>query len=123
MSSTRATLELVKEQMERDAQNRLDAAEEKHRKQLGAHKYSSLECHAHPSLLHWVTSAAGVMCVYVCVICDKKQTPHLAIYHSDLTPLQNQSVELQYMEKYCAAHRLFNYVLTLPLITLVNAPI
>lgn len=34
MSSTRATLELVKEQMERDAQNRLDSAEEKHRKQL-----------------------------------------------------------------------------------------
>ncbi|KDR07715.1 hypothetical protein L798_02631 [Zootermopsis nevadensis] len=34
MSSTRATLELVKEQMERDAQDRLDAAEEKHHKQL-----------------------------------------------------------------------------------------
>ena len=31
MSSTRATLELVKEQMERDAQTRLDATEEKHR--------------------------------------------------------------------------------------------
>jgi len=75
--------------MERDAQNRLDAAEEKHRKQLGAHKYSSLECHVQPSLLHWVTSAAGVMCVYVCVcvICDKKQNPHLATYHSELTPL------------------------------------
>jgi hypothetical protein len=68
MSSTRATLELVKEQMERDAQNRLDAAEEKHHKQLGAHKYSSLECHLHPSLLHWVTSAAGVMCVCVCYL-------------------------------------------------------
>jgi predicted secreted protein len=65
MSSTRATLELVKEQMERDAQDRLDAAEEKHRKQLGARKYSSLECPVSPSLLHWGTSAAGVMCVCV----------------------------------------------------------
>nr|CAD7264324.1 unnamed protein product [Timema shepardi] len=34
MSSTRATLELVKEQMERDAQSRLEAAGEKHRNQL-----------------------------------------------------------------------------------------
>lgn len=66
MSSTRATLELVKEQMERDAQDHLDAAEEKHRKQLGAHKYSSLECHLPLNLLHWETSAAGVVCVYVC---------------------------------------------------------
>jgi hypothetical protein len=63
MSSTRATLELVKEQMERDAQDRLEAAEEKHRKQLGAHKYSSLECYMTPSLLHWGTFAAGFVCM------------------------------------------------------------
>jgi hypothetical protein len=65
MSSTRATLELVKEQMERDAQDHLDAVQEKHHKQLGAHKYSSLECHLPLSLLHWETSAAGVVCVCV----------------------------------------------------------
>jgi hypothetical protein len=68
MSSTRATLELVKEQMERDAQDRLDAAEEEHRKQLGAHKYSSLECCVHPNLLHWGTSAAGVLCVWIRIV-------------------------------------------------------
>ncbi|PSN47607.1 hypothetical protein C0J52_04581 [Blattella germanica] len=34
MSSTRTTLELVKEQMERDAQDRLDEAERQHQKQL-----------------------------------------------------------------------------------------
>lgn len=69
MSSTRATLELVKEQMERDAQDRLDAAEEKHHKQLGAHKYSSLECCVSHSLLHWGTSTAGVInvCLFACV--------------------------------------------------------
>ena len=75
--------------MERDAQNRLDAAEEKHRKQLGAHKYSSLECHVHPSLLHWVTSAAGVMCVCVfvfvlSVIRNKQTNPTLR--HVSLRP-------------------------------------
>ncbi|XP_067008628.2 protein FAM184A isoform X5 [Anabrus simplex] len=34
-TSTRATLELVKEQLERDAQDRLDALERKHQEQLG----------------------------------------------------------------------------------------